>query len=219
MRGIVATLRRWGLTALAALSLHAATIRGTVVENVSGRPLARATVTVEPVGEKSDHGAVTPDTIALKRERNRSVRTNPSGIFEFASLPAGTYSISASKLEFVTVLYGQKRWYSPGMPIVLEAGDEASLTIRMPRFGAIAGTVLDENDVGLPGHEVAVYSNTRPPKLLAHSTTDDRGMYRLFNLRPGSYLVRSLAKSYEDESYLPTFYRDSPTVDRDVPSR
>ena len=138
---------------------------------------------------------------------------HPLGIFEFASLPAGTYSISASKLEFVTVLYGQKRWYSPGMPIVLEAGDEASLTIRMPRFGAIAGTVLDENDVGLPGHEVAVYSNTRPPKLLAHSTTDDRGMYRLFNLRPGSYLVRSLAKSYEDESYLPTFYRDSPTVD------
>jgi hypothetical protein len=141
------------------------------------------------------------------------MRTNLSGIFEFASLPAGTYRVLASKFEFVTVQYGQKRWYSPGMALVLAAEDEASLTIRLPRFGAITGALLDENAVGLPGHEVAVYTNTRPPKLVAHSQTDDRGMYRLFNLRPGSYLVRSLAKQYEDESYLPTFYLDSPTVD------
>ncbi|MEI9973134.1 MAG: hypothetical protein WDO73_14445 [Ignavibacteriota bacterium] len=77
---------------------------------------------------------------------------------------------------------GQKRWFSPGMPIALEAGDAASLTIRMLRFGAITGTLLDENDVGLLEHEVAVYTNARPPKLLARATTDDRGMYRLFNL-------------------------------------
>jgi hypothetical protein len=214
MRGMVTTLLWRGLPAMAALSLHAAVIRGTVVEDASGRPLARATVTVEAVGRNSDLRAVTSDTVALAQQRHPNpVRTNASGIFEFASLPAGTYRISASKLEFVTVLYGQKRWYSPGMPIVLEAGDDASLSIRMQRFGAITGTLLDENDVGLPDCDVAVYTNTRPPKLLARATTDDRGIYRLFNLSPGSYLVRSLARQYEDESYLPTFYRDSPTVD------
>jgi hypothetical protein len=195
-------------------TLHAATIRGIVVENVSGRPLARATVVVAPASKDSDFRAVDPDNIATKRQRNREVLTNSSGIFAFASLPAGAYRISASKLEFAPVAYGQKRWYSPGMPIALEAGDDASLTIRMPRFGAITGTVLDENDVGLPDHEVAIYSNTHPPKMLARSGTDDRGMYRLFDLRPGNYLVRSLAKQYDDESYLPTFYRDSPTVDQ-----
>jgi hypothetical protein len=185
--------------ALAASTLHAAAIRGTVVENQTGYPLARATVTVEQVGS----GAAA-----------QSVRTNSSGIFEFPELPAGTYRISAARLEFVPVQYGQKRWYSPGMPISLEAGDAASLTIRMPRYGAITGTVRDENDVGLPEHEIAVYTNTRPPKLLARASTDDRGMYRLFGLRPGSYLVRSLARVYEDESYLPTFYPESPTVDQ-----
>jgi hypothetical protein len=184
---------------LAAVTLHAATIRGTVVENQTGYPLARATVTAEPVGRAS---------------QAQSVHTNQSGIFEFKSLAAGTYRLSAAKLEFATVQYGQKRWYSPGMPIALAADDDASLTIRVPRFGAITGTVLDENDVGLPGHDVAVYTNTRPPRLLARASTDDRGMYRLFDLRPGSYLVRSLAKQYDDESYLPTFYRDSPTVDQ-----
>jgi hypothetical protein len=210
------------LPLLLTCALHAATIRGNVVENISGRPLARATVVVRPVGKNSDvRDAIrggSADAIAaataVRQQRNRSELTNPSGIFEFASLPAGTYLISAEKLEFMPVAYGQKRWYSPGMPIALEAGDEASLTIRMPRFGAITGDLLDENDVGLPGHEVAVYTNTRPPKLLARSVTDDRGMYRVFDLLPGSYLVRSLSKQYDDESYLPTFYRDSPTVDQ-----
>src|ERR1039457_5235457 len=117
-------------------------------------------------------------------------------------------------MAFAPVQYGQKRWFSPGMPIALAEGDTADLTIRLPRYGAIAGTVLDENDVGLPDHEVAVYTNTRPPKLLARARTDERGMYRLFGLQPGAYLVRSLSKTYEDGGYLPTFFRDSPTVEQ-----
>ena len=185
--------------ALAVGASHAAAIHGTVVENQTGYPLARATVTAEPVGRGPEA---------------QSAHTNSSGIFEFPELPAGTYRISAARLEFAPVQYGQKRWYSPGMPISLEAGDTASLTIRMPRYGVITGTVRDENDVGLTEHEIAVYTNTRPPKLLARAPTDDRGMYRLFDLRPGSYLVRSLAKVYDDESYLPTFYPESPTVDQ-----
>jgi hypothetical protein len=190
------------LLASVAFSLHAAEIRGTVVENQTGYPLARATVVVAPL-EKGPKG--------------QTAHTNASGIFEFTGLAAGTYRITATKLDFVFVQYGQKRWDSPGMPITLAAGDSASLTIRVPRFGAITGTVLDENDVGLPAQEVVVYTNTQPPKLLARSTTDDRGMYRLWNLQPGSYLIRSVAKVYEDETYLPTFYRDSPTLDQARP--
>lgn len=189
-------VRVWTLI-LAASTLHGAAIRGMVVENQSGYPVARATVTVQ-----SSAAGSAP----------KSLRSNLSGIFEFTALAAGTYRISAAKLAFAPVHYGQKRWFSPGMPIRLEEGDTADLTIRMPRYGAISGTVLDENDVGLPENEVAVYTNTRPPRLLARAPTDDRGVYRLFDLRPGSYLVRSLAKVYDDESYLPTFYRDSPEV-------
>lgn len=191
-------MRAW-ILALAAGALHGAAIRGTVVESQTGYPVARATVTVE-----SPAAGFEP----------KSVRTNLSGIFEFAALPSGTYRISATKLAFAPVQYGQKRWFSPGMPISLEDCDTADLTIRMPRYGAISGTVLDENDVGLPEEEVAVYTNSRPPRLLARAPTDDRGVYRLAGLRPGSYLIRSLSKVYGDESYLPTFYRDSLLVDQ-----
>ena len=186
------------LAALAAATLHAAAIRGTVVENQSGYPLARATVMLETAQNPLDP---------------KSLRSNLSGIFEFTNLPAGTYRVSAAKAGFAPVQYGQKRWFSPGMPIPLSADDTADLTIRMPRYGGISGAVLDENEVGLPDHEVGVYSNTHPPRLLEHASTDDRGIYRLGSLRPGKYLVRSLAKSYDDESYLPTFYRDSALVD------
>jgi hypothetical protein len=191
-------MQRAFLTTLAAATLHAAAIRGTVVENQTGYPLARATVMIETMQNSSDP---------------KSVRTNLSGIFEFAGLPAGTYRISAAKAGFAPVAYGQKRWFSPGMPIALAADDTADLTIRMPRYGGISGAVFDENDVGLPEHEVGVYTSTRPPRLLAHAPTDDRGVYRLGSLRPGKYRIRSLAKSYDDESYLPTFYRDSPLAD------
>ena len=191
-------VRAWILV-VAAVTLHGAAIRGMVVESQTGYPIARATVTMEPAAAGSNP---------------KSVRTNLSGIFEFTALPAGTYRISAAKLAFAPVQYGQKRWFSPGMPIALAEGDTADLTIRMPRYGAISGTVLDENDVGLPDDEVAVYTNTRPPRLLARASTDDRGVYRLSGLRPGSYLIRSLAKVFDDESYLPTFYRDSVLVDQ-----
>ena len=107
------------LAALAAASLHAAAIRGMVVENQSGYPLARATVMLETVQNPPDP---------------KSLRTNLSGIFEFTGLPAGTYRINAAKLGFAPVQYGQKRWFSPGMPIALSAGDTADLTIRMPRI-------------------------------------------------------------------------------------
>src|SRR5579863_1423670 len=138
----------WLLLALTASSLHAAVvIKGTVVENESGHPLARAVVTAQSVS-----GGL-PVVI----------RSNSNGAFQFAALPAGSYIVSAVKLAFAEVQYGQKRWRAAGMPITLADNDAADLTIRLPRYGAITGLIQDENEVGLPEHDVAVYSNTRPP--------------------------------------------------------
>ena len=50
------------------------------------------------------------------------------------------------------------------MPVTVGENDSAVLNIRLPRYGAIAGTVLDENDVGLPEHDVIAYRNTQPPR-------------------------------------------------------
>lgn len=139
----------------------------------------------------------------------RLVRTNVYGAFEFPPLAAGAYLVSAARRAFAPLQYGQKRWKAAGVPVVLDADGAAVLTLRLQRFGSIAGTVVDENEVGLPKHEVLAYRNTRPPQLVAHATTDDRGMYRLWGLEPGSYLVRTSAKKSQEDSYLPTFARES----------
>jgi len=142
-----------------------------------------------------------------------SVRTNLYGAFEF-SLPAGgSYIVTASRRGFAPVQYGQKRWKAAGVPVVVEPAGSKSVTIRLPRFGAIDGTLLDENEVGLPEHDVVAYRATRPPQLAARARTDDRGRYRLSGLEPGKYLVRTVAKQYEDGGYVPTYYRDTARVE------
>jgi hypothetical protein len=180
---------------LLAFAAHAATIHGQVVETQSGKPLARALVVVQPVtGSK---GATA------------SLRTNPNGLFEFANLPAGSYIVSAAKTGFYPMEYGQKRWNTAGTPVVLADSDDFSMRLALPHFGAITGRVLDVNDVGIPNCTVWVYRNSEPPEVVEKAVTDDRGIYRLWGLLPGAYLVRSA--QFEDDTgiFLPTFARQS----------
>jgi hypothetical protein len=58
------------------------------------------------------------------------------------------------------------------------------------------------------------YRNTRPPQLVTRAKTDDRGIFRLGGLLPGSYLVRSVGKQYEDEPYVPTFHHEAAEVEQ-----
>ena len=176
-------------------TVHAAAIRGVVLEDAGGLPLARSLVVVQPI---AGTGAAT-----------QSVRSNDDGRFEFASLPAGAYLVLAQRRGFAPLQYGQKQWKGSGVPLVLDDAGAASLEIRLQRFGSIAGSVLDENDVGLPDHEVVIYKNERPPLLVARTQTDDRGVYRFLGLEPGSYLVRTVGKEYDEGSYVPTFARQT----------
>lgn len=188
------------LLALVASVLPAAVIRGVVVDNQSGRPMARALVTVQPADRSAG-----PSLAA---------NTDLNGSFEFARVPAGAYLLSATHTGYVVAQYGQKEWKSAGAPIVLDESSPAELKIRLKRFGAIGGTVVDENEVGLPEHEVLAYRSTRPPRVAARAVTDDRGVYRLFGLEPGTYLVRTAAKQHEAGGYLPTFSTEAAVADQ-----
>jgi hypothetical protein len=92
---------------------------------------------------------------------------------------------------------------------VLEEAVTSYITLRLPRFSAINGTVIDENEIGLAGQEVAVYKATQPPEHIRDAAANDRGVYRVGGLTPGRYFVRTVGKQYEDGSYLPTFARET----------
>jgi Carboxypeptidase regulatory-like domain len=193
-------MRNLVLACLVAGGLQAAVIRGTVVEHQTGRPLSRVSVLLEPV----------PGSGGTRK----TTHTDRFGFFEFAGEPAGYYMLQASRAPFLTALYGQKRWNSAGMPLLLTEIDIPFVTLQMLRFGAISGTVVDENEIGMPEFEVAAYLNTRPPQFAAKATSDEQGRYRIYGLLPGNYIVRTASKQVEDEGYKPTYGRETELFDQ-----
>jgi hypothetical protein len=130
----------------------------------------------------------------------RTVITTDDGAFRFDGLAAGSYSLSASKDGFVPVPGGDMRTGRPGVPAHLAPGQQVTIGIRLPRGAVITGTITDVD--GLPAQGVAVtalvprligMSGQRrlvaAPNVPASTTTDDRGVYRIYGLPAGDYVV------------------------------
>ena len=119
-------MRRTVLCALLVLRIAgAATIQGTAVENLTGRPLARAVVKLTAVGPQG--GANSIETAA-----------NTTGLFRFSNLGPGAYLLSAARIGFATLQYGQKDWKSAGKPIFIEGQDSVfTAELRQRRLGPL----------------------------------------------------------------------------------
>jgi len=171
-----------------------AVLGGSVIEGWSGRPLARAAVVLEQ--------RQSADNLGTQR-----VLSNSAGQFEFAGLPAGMYLLHVEKKGYARADYGQKEHGGPGTPILLENQASFRALVNLHKLGAITGDVVDENDVGLPEVTVHAYRMGDRPSQVAAVRTDDRGVFRLAGLAPGSYLVRTAAKRLEDGlDLMPTYY-------------
>jgi protocatechuate 3,4-dioxygenase beta subunit len=170
--------RDTGGTASAAQGTGA--ITGTVTVAGTGSPARRARVVLSGSGLRG----------------SRSVAADDEGRFAFGALTAGRYTVSASKPGYVSVVYGQHRPGSgrPGTPIRLGDGQRVSISLQMPRGAVISGTVLDEHGEEVPGTLVRAYrytmqSGIRTLQQAGTDTTDDRGIYRIYGLQPGQYIV------------------------------
>ena len=177
-----------------------AVIEGYVLEKLTGRPLARARVVLLPLGAGASGRA--------------PVFTSSSGHFSISSLPAGAFVLTAEKRGYATASYGQKRWNGPGTPVVVETGSLFTAELRLSRLGAVSGTVVDENGIGIPAVQVSAYRDGRPLRLAGQTASDDRGVFRVAGLDPGLYRVRTGPKQLEDQTgLLPTYFGDSPGAD------
>jgi hypothetical protein len=179
------------IAALLATPLHAAVIRGIVTENLTGSPLARTVVQIQPI-------AGTPGAA-------KTIRAGERGAFEFGGLAAGAWILRAARPGYLPLENGQRRWDSAGFPLILADDDAPFVSLKLQRTAAINGTVRDENEVGIRGFDVAAYRATQPPVLVARGKSDDRGVYRISGLDPGTYYVRSTAHTEEELNFIPTF--------------
>jgi hypothetical protein len=151
-------------------------ISGRVVTTTDpATPLARALVTIS--------GALlTP---------GRTTITDDEGRFAFQTLPSGSFTIVAARPPYVKTAFGAKRPGRPGTPIDLAAGQQlAGITIALARGAALTGMIRDPDGEAAPDVRVQAMpldSETIAPG--ASAVTDDRGVYRLFGLSPGRYVV------------------------------
>lgn len=124
----------------------------------------------------------------------RSATTDDAGRYSFTTLPAGRYGLSATRPGHVSVTYGQRQPGRPGTQIQLSDGQKFRADMQVPKGGVITGTVLDENGEAAPQTSVRVmrFITSNGERSLSGSnsaTTDDRGIYRVFGLMPGDYVV------------------------------
>jgi protocatechuate 3,4-dioxygenase beta subunit len=116
------------------------------------------------------------------------------GRFAFSALPEGRYNLSASKAGHINGSYGQRSPGRPGTPIQLADGQKLEVQLQITRGGVITGTVLDEHAEAIPGTPVralryVMQSGQRTLQSAGSGQTDDRGVYRIYGLQPGEYIV------------------------------
>lgn len=165
-----------------ATAVGTAEIAGVVVNSDNpAQPLRRAVVTLTG-------GGLNP----------RSVLSDDAGRFTFGRLPAGTYNVTSRKAAYLAAPYGARRPGRAGMPVVLKDGQKSAISISMFRGSVISGVLRDTAGFPVAGLDVraidvrliAAGNADSPPYNIAK--TDDRGVYRIYDLLPGDYVVIAL---------------------------
>jgi hypothetical protein len=192
-----------------------ASISGVVVASEGGRPIAGARVNVSGstnagstanglplgvgvVGSRGGPGgalnAGSPGAPVLEPFVNRAAVTDAGGGFSIERLPAGLFTLTVSRNLFLPFNYGQKRPEGQGTPIPLADGQQLKLNLAMLRGGVITGLVLGVDGQPAANAQVTAWryvmnSGVKRLGQTSGATADDRGVYRLFNLQPGDYVV------------------------------
>jgi hypothetical protein len=166
-------------------------IVGQVIDAATGAAVPEALVRFSM--PKYSQGPETPRALVM---------ADADGRFFFADLPAGEYYMQATKDGYAPGTYGQRLAWGQSHLLSLAEGERlADLTLRVWKYGVIGGIVVDE--AGEPVVGVAVRALIKSivggaprygsaeviSELVPATVTDDRGMFRLTQLIPGTYVV------------------------------
>jgi hypothetical protein len=190
-------------------------VTGEVTCADTNAPARFAVVTLEPVpAEKS----ATAQKKANEAATNATATTNLEGRFEMDKVAVGRYYVLASLEGYLSPLAK----FSPDqlhamteetqkelarvVPIVdVEAGESATVTLRLEHASELSGTVLYDDGSPAIGLRIQLMHKDKGGKLVearselieglsvfgSHGFTDDRGRFQLIGTPPGEYAVRA----------------------------
>ena len=135
--------------------------------------------------------------------------TDEKGRFNFAALVPGEYVVTARKYGYYDGAFGKRRAGGDPLPVALAAGQAfADMKIELFRAAVITGFVLDEASEPVVGARVVAmrrYFVNGDWQYSAAGTdsTDDQGIYRVYGLEPGEYLVSTPTTQVTGDAELP----------------
>jgi Carboxypeptidase regulatory-like domain len=178
-------------------------ITGRVVAD-DGQPMGGAQVIASSVGKSRITGGT------------QMTNCDAAGNFKVTGLSSGVYSLLARSPGYVSG-QDQSRKYRIGESVI----------IQMSRGGVITGRVTDEFDEPMVGFSVSAHrvrdsegqpyrTTTSMNEMNSSRMTDDRGVYRIYGLEPGTYVVgvngafSMLPGPARISSEPPSYYPSSP---------
>ena len=185
-------------------------IRGQVFAADGEHPLVRARVTLHSTGGRGER--VT-----------RTVRTDRRGEYEISNLEEGKYILRASRNGYLSRSYSREKPSQSGrrrrsLPLSLAPGQVLDgIDFPLIQGGVVEGTVVDQYNeprsrVSVTLSEYSGHGGERELFPAGRARTDDRGRFRLFDIRPGSYYLSAVPRPLRyreeqaDRSFPPVYY-------------
>lgn len=205
-------------------------IGGVVVNSQNGETIKRAQVVLVhfdipgPLAPNDTRHVAKPGTPVTI-----STFTDLSGAFRFSAVPAGNYSLSAQKPGFTPTRSEGSRSLTTGLNLTESV---EGVRLELTPFAVITGKVVDEEGQPVRGVNVLALNERmvdgiRQSAAVRDVVTNDRGMYRLWNLMAGKYYVKAAGKSggtylyagdmspryMADEAFAPTYFGGGTRLD------
>ena len=159
----------------------------------------------------------------------RRTTADSSGRFSIADVPNGQYWVIAKRDGFFEVSTGVRPPSDmASVPVNVGAQSMSDITISMVPGALISGRVRDaagrpQSNVNVQVFTVSYQTNQPILQPVAAKTTDDRGEYRLFWLKPGEYFVAATPRqaaggpTTPQEVYVKSFYPNAADVTKSIP--
>ncbi|MCB9868860.1 MAG: carboxypeptidase regulatory-like domain-containing protein [Planctomycetes bacterium] len=163
---------------------------GVVLDEVTGEPVAEATVTAYRAKKQPERGGLALlrpqadaedfDFLGLAgKERQHSAMTGAGGTFTIQGLSPGEYRFTARHPDMAKASVKE---------VQIEAGRPTEgIEIRLTTGGAIEGVVTGKGNLPL-GNAMVVALSLQAGSFKSDAT-DERGFYRIDGLPPGQYIV------------------------------
>lgn len=140
-------------------------------------------------------------TLSASGSEDRRTVTDDDGRFAFEGLGEGRYIVTATKAAYLPAAFGATRPGRQGTSVAVGGEPSVPLTIVMWRGAVIEGRLTDDRGRAVADTPVyalstredgAIWEGRASAQDPPTARTDDRGVYRIFGLSPGEYVVGAL---------------------------